>query len=343
MSNNQVTSLSPEDTQRLIAAYQTQQEQLTQLQKKMELQEARSVAQAAQAETLIVQSKHRVGFKPVKPNTFHGNNRTSVDAWTFEMEQYFVVTGMEEKDKVPFGVVFLRDMASLWWRSVCQSREVAAISLNWQEFKELLTKRFQPVAATKTARAILASLKQTKSVTEYCNSFFRQMQLIDDMSSADQIERFVRGLKAPIANEVDMHDPKNLDEAMNLAQRAEIRRNNYCMPFQFKSNIQQHHGNPFSSNRFNSSSNNPGFTPMELGNAEIEQDQESTFLESLEDGCVNSIHDSRKSVGIKFRVPGLTKPEYDQLSKEGKCFKCRKPGHLARNCRVTNANQSKNY
>ena len=118
-------------------------------------------------------------------------------------------------------------------------------------------------------------------------------------------------LKPPIANEVDMHDPKNLDEAMNLAQRAEIRRNNYYRPFQFKSNNQQHQGNPFSSNRFISSSNNTGSTPMELGNAEMEQDQESTFLESLEDGWVNSIHDSRKNDGIKFRVPGLSKPEYD--------------------------------
>ena len=120
MSNNQVTSLSPEDAQRLIATYQTQQDLLTQLQQKVELQEARSVAQAAQAETLVVQSKHRVDFKPVKPNTFHGNNRATVDAWTFEMEQYFAVTGMEEKHKVPFAGAFLREMASLRWRSVCQ-------------------------------------------------------------------------------------------------------------------------------------------------------------------------------------------------------------------------------
>ena len=342
MSSNQVTqSLSPEDVQRLIAAYQTQQELLTRLQKKVDLQEARSVAQA---EAVVVQSKPRVNFKPVKPNTFHGNNRATVDAWTFEMEQYFVVTGMEEKDKVPFAGAFLRDMASLWWRSVCQSREVTAIPLNWQDFKQLLTKRFQPVAATKTARAILASLKQNKSVAEYCNIFFRQMQLIDDMNPADQIERFVRGLKPPIANEVDMHDPKNLDEAMNLAQRAEIRRNNYYRPFQFKGNNQQHQGNPFSSNRFTSSYS--GSTPMELGNTELEQDQESSLLlESIEDGYVNSINDSRisKNGGIKFRVPSLSKQEYDQLSKEGRCFKCRKPGHLARNCKVTNANQSKNY
>lgn len=31
-------------------------------------------------------------------------------------------------------------------------------------------------------------------------------------------------------------------------------------------------------------------------------------------------------------VPGLSKDEYDRLSKEGKCFRCKEGGHLARNC-----------
>ena len=33
-----------------------------------------------------------------------------------------------------------------------------------------------------------------------------------------------------------------------------------------------------------------------------------------------------------FRTPGLTRPEFDQLSREGKCFHCKQVGHLARNC-----------
>jgi Retrotransposon gag protein/Zinc knuckle len=36
--------------------------------------------------------------------------------------------------------------------------------------------------------------------------------------------------------------------------------------------------------------------------------------------------------GSSFRTPGLTRPEFDQLSREGKCFHCKQVGHLARNC-----------
>jgi hypothetical protein len=44
----------------------------------------------------------------------------------------------------------------------------------------------------------------------------------------------------------------------------------------------------------------------------------------------------RGQPGVHMRgpagVPGLSRPEFDQLSREGKCFNCKQTGHLARNC-----------
>jgi hypothetical protein len=45
----------------------------------------------------------------------------------------------------------------------------------------------------------------------------------------------------------------------------------------------------------------------------------------------------RGQIGVNMRgpgpgVPGLSRPEFDQLSREGKCFNCKQTGHLARNC-----------
>jgi hypothetical protein len=45
----------------------------------------------------------------------------------------------------------------------------------------------------------------------------------------------------------------------------------------------------------------------------------------------------RGQVAVNMRspgpgVPGLSRPEFDQLSREGKCFNCKQTGHLARNC-----------
>ena len=236
-SNNPPSFHSVEEFHQLIQAYNVQHERLSKLQQEVDQAkiEAQKDTQAAQNAVNTNNSQQittvapSLSFKPIKPNTFHGNNKVSVEAWVFEMEQYFAIVRMREDEKVKFAGAFLREMASSWWKSVNEADQPTP--QEWNEFKAALIKRFQPVAATKTARAILNSLKQTKSVQEYCNIFLRQLQLISDMSPSDQIDRFLNGLKPHIASEIDMHDPKVLEETMNLAQRAEIRRNNYQRSF----------------------------------------------------------------------------------------------------------------
>lgn len=311
------------DPQQLLQALQNQQARMEQME-----QVIRSMAtQPAPASQVNSGS-----FKPVKPQTFNGAPRANADAWIFEMEQYFAVTNMAPDTQTPYAVAFLRDMASTWWRSVVRQKP-ELLRVNWATFKEQLLTRFRPIEASKTARTMLNTLKQTGTVSDYCNTFFRQLQLIDDMAMADQIDRFTRGLKFSIAQEVDMHDPKTLEAAMNLAQRADLRLRNRrfntfgTAPY-----------NSYSGNRYHSVTRtvDSGPAPMELGSIEETKDgdneyQEEDFFES--EASLNAMQgDNRNSRNGNSRVPNLSKEDYQRLRREGKCFRCRQTGHVGRLC-----------
>ena len=157
-----------------------------------------------------------------------------------------------------------------------------------KEFKEMVKSRFQPIAAARTARANLRSLRQSgKSIAEYCNAFYKQIQLISDMSEADKIDNFMNGLVPSIANEVDRRDPKSLQEAMTFAQGVELQLRNYR---QSNYHNNHHHSNynrytPINRAAYESkttTSTTSASTSMELSNITTSNKDETNYEEEYE-------------------------------------------------------------
>jgi hypothetical protein len=269
--------------------------------------------------------------KPPKPDTFDGRTQKSIDQWLFEIEQYFIITRAPSSDWVTIAAAFLRGSAATWWRSAYQKAQVSNIIITWESFKAALIQRFRPIEASKTARTALDALRQTRSVSEYCDTFLRYVQLIDNITDAEQIHRFISGLKPSIAREVDMFDPKTLENAMSVASRADLR-----------SKLYGNNNNSTNTNQYRSFNNAPrsmnqerrtfgggvsSGVPMELG--KIEDNKEVELGESTEINALSS-YGNRSNTGN--RNNGLSREEYDRLSKERRCFRCRQVGHMARNC-----------
>jgi hypothetical protein len=318
-----------------------------------------------------------IHIKLAKPNHYNGALSTNVDTWLFEMEQYLAGSFVnDDAARITIASTYLRDLASTWWYQICQVER--APPTTWVEFKEALKSRFQPIAAARTARANLRNLKQGgKSVAEYCNAFYKQVQLISDMSEADKIDNFVSGLNSVIAREVDYRDPTQLQGAMTFAQAAELRMRNH------RSNNYQHHYSNYnrdrypSSNRSNydsrttTSTTTTNSAPMELSNVNltsadsVDENYDADYEKYLEEGDLyerdtgvndadpedaqaadaeqeaeeqlqamysNSNQRSSHSTNQRGRVPNLSREEFIRLMKERKCLRCKKPGHIARNC-----------
>jgi hypothetical protein len=299
-----------------------QQENGQQMDAWAQLQELRGVVQAQQAmiQHLATQppsTSNSNSARPIKPSTYNGSIKANVELWVFEMEQYFKVTRMPATEQVDFAISFLRDVALIWAREWSSSE---AHSSSWSEFKQQLFTRFRPVEATKTARAVLKTLKQRGSVSDYCSHFSRILQSVTNMSMEDRIDRFIDGLNANIADEVERMCPNSLEQAMSIAQRTDLRlqrRRQTQTPF--SSRFPRHSGAQHAS-KWQAPPPGPraGPVPMELGQLQDTQSEDQEDL-NFHAAAIN-------------RVPNLSRAEYDQLVREGKCLRCRQPGHLARNC-----------
>ena len=311
--------------------------------------------------------------KLAKPDLYTGAPNTNVDTWLFGIEQYLAGSGItDDATRITFSASYFRDIATTWWFQKCKVEQTPPT--NWVEFKEMVKSRFQPIAAARTARANLRSLRQSgKSIAEYCNAFYKQIQLISDMSEADKIDNFMNGLVPSIANEVDRRDPKSLQEAMTFAQGVELRLRNYR---QSNYHNNYHHSNynrytPINRAAYESkttTSSTSASTPMELSNITTSNKDETNYEEEYEkyleendayemnstneeaveseDGTQDeeteeqlqgmyNHNNSNQRFGKprgRINVPNLRFEEFTRLMKEGKCLRCKKPGHIARNC-----------
>jgi len=299
----------------------------------------------------------RIDIKAMQPSAFHGSASNSADQWLMEVERYFAAVGLEEASarRAAFASTYLKDAASTWYTSMLKEPEFGPTP-SWTVFKERFLQRFRPLAASRMARAAIRSMKQRVKVAGYSQEFQKHMQVIPDMSMADQVESYISGLHSYIALEVDREQPQTLSEAMELAQRIELmhatrRGGNHS----FGRSMPYHRGGG------GGYGHHSGGDQMDLS-ALFQGDEapDVGYGENAAFEYLNAMfqrgrggHQGGGGGGRNYRggrgggrggghVPGLSQADFDKLSKEGKCFKCREAGHLARNCPKAGADGSKN-
>jgi hypothetical protein len=287
---------------------------------------------------------------PTKPDTYNGQRRgTPADVWLFGLEQYFTATVAggaiwSDEFKVNFAAAQLRDSAATWWRrqlqmthntstpSIATTTSSNTNTLSWKQFKEAFLKQFLPIATKDTARATLHNLKQRTSVAGYCDAFNTVLIQLDndDMSEADQLFLFKRGLNKDMSQNLLLLQPKTLPEAMALAVRLEAESQN-----QFRHMYQQRGGGNWN-NSHNHNNNNSNqhqqrttSTPMELGRMQdaSNNDTDVTETNDQEGQTLNATTTTSRR---------LTPAQVEDYKRKGLCFNCGTHGHLSRQCPTKN-------
>jgi hypothetical protein len=348
---------SPEEAfQHLLDQLNQQNHQIQQLQLALRQQQQTQATAVNAVSTRSVQPFAAAGIKPAKPSTFNGDRdrRQYAATWLFEMECYFRVVQLEDPHRVPFAESHLREGAIQWWQSVLRQAEVTNKTITtWDEFKKAFLANYQPEASSETARAALYRLSQRShtSVLSYLESFRRlrnQLQ-VGDMSEATLIFLFKQGLQPQLQTEVRMSRPKTLEEAMSIAQQADVEARQVLGS---NKRYQQGHDARLAMSQrawapsgyvngaqravpLSVSSSRSDAVPMELGQLETE---EATITEA-DDASAAALNAMQPA----FRVPGLSRAAFEQCRQQGVCFVCRRPGHIARFCtNKTNQQPSKN-
>jgi hypothetical protein len=275
--------------------------------------------------------------KAAKPETFGGFRGVAPDAWLFSFEQYLELAGVRDPvKKITIAGTYLRGYAAKWYQATVQSaRDHADRPFNgdWTLFKSKLVEIFKPVNASKIARDSLAALKQLTSVAKYNFEFTALCLEIPDISDADKLDRYVRGLKAPIRIEVELADIKTLPDAMAKAQR--IDNISYHVRQVTQGGVKPKFGSINTNGGSSSIRSSNGYAPMELGALRgLDQrkygDNSNIRAATYDSVELNAINRHNSKPATKAQL--LSREEFARCMKNKLCLRCKRPGHLARNC-----------
>jgi len=256
-------------------------------------------AEVAEQEARRLARESRVRIP--KPEVFSGGKKLKdTEEWLFCMDSYLNASGVTtDIERITVAVGYLRGAALTWWRRI-SSPGTPGRPTTWNEFGRALLSTFQPINPAEAARDILARLRQTTSVRQYAAAMRDTALEIPGISDDELKDRFIRGLKSATQTEVRLRAPPTFDEAVKIAERYDAMRYRLTKPFAPP--------NPSFGQRGDSN----GPSPMELGAA------------------LDANPSSLTPNGTKR--PKLTPALRQQLIKEGKCFYCRRKGHMAVNC-----------
>jgi len=231
------------------------------------------------------------GFLP-KPDTFNGSfgkGSADVETWLFQVAHHLRAYNKPPAQWVGFASALLRGTAATWWRLKSHN---GTAEISWDAFTAMMVADFKPVNSVQRAKDRIATLRQKRSATEYCNEFRLAVLDIPDMNESWMLDAFFRGLKPNVQRELERYPPPDLHEAMRQAERID------AIDYKYSSSSRNHnshsrrgHDGPWRSSTAQSS----GPVPMELGALQIQQ--------------------------------RLSDAERDKLRKENRCFFCREQGH----------------
>ena len=234
---------------------------------------------------------------PVDPETFSGDSKSDPAKWLFSVDIYFEAANLDPAKYLRYAATLLRDGALIWWHS---ERNKGTAPTTYEGFKTELIKAFECSNPVKNARDRIADLKQTGPVLKYTSAFRNLCLEIPDMNEAEMLDRYVRGLKDRVRQELTIREPSTFNAAAAMAERYD--RATFAVRVNTNTNTNSDRVAVSSRPTYASAA-----TPMDLG--------------AVQDAAA-----------AKPAYTKLTPELRAQLIKEGKCLYCRKHGHMALSC-----------
>ncbi|KAJ9512027.1 hypothetical protein QJQ45_004586 [Haematococcus lacustris] len=156
-------------------------------------------------------------FRPPPPPSFCGTPNADAGQWLWRIDNHFDLFAMPAQQRLLAVASYLDGAALTWYRSLLSSQALSS----WDSFKASFTRQFTPVNQQRHAMDQLAACHQITSARQYITEFSNLCLLISDLSPAEKLDRFLRGLKPAVRRELELREPTSFEEAAAMADRVD--------------------------------------------------------------------------------------------------------------------------
>jgi len=166
-------------------------------------------------------------FKFTKPEKFTGlRDARAIDNWIFSVSEYLegnVFSLINEPNTIRVAASFLDGVALAYWRQFKASNPTDPALWTFDNFSQLIRKRFYPTDYIQGIRNSLDQLNQRTTATEYNQQFEDLLYQIpnSEYTNADMKDSYIRGLKKNVRIWVLMMNVSSLEDAMTAAERCD--------------------------------------------------------------------------------------------------------------------------
>ncbi|XP_061357491.1 uncharacterized protein LOC133301814 [Gastrolobium bilobum] len=134
------------------------------------------------------------------------------DTWIFRTELFFDLQRVPPELKVQLAGLRMDGLTSSWFQWKYRSGTIKS----WTKFTTALRQRFG-VLTQKHIRGTLSKVSQKGSLKDYFSEFEMLMNQTQDLSEELLLSFLVSGLTPDLRRALEIHDPKSLQQAMELA------------------------------------------------------------------------------------------------------------------------------